>query len=54
MEGETPKVVFLHYWGVGPAKELAGGVRAALDAQKAAAAKKAEAEKAEKAAGGGK
>lgn len=54
MEGETPKVVFLHYWGVGPAKDLAAGVRSALDAQKAAAAKRAEAEKADKAAGGGR
>ena len=33
MEGEAPKVIFLHYWGVGPAAELAKGVRAALDAQ---------------------
>ena len=33
MEGETPKVIFLHYWGIGPAKELAEGVKAALDAQ---------------------
>jgi hypothetical protein len=35
MEGESPKVIFLHYWGVGPARELANGVKAALDAQKA-------------------
>ena len=34
MEGETPEVIFLHYWGVGPAAELAKGVRAALDTQK--------------------
>ena len=33
MEGENPRVIFLHYWGVGPAAELAKGVRAALDAQ---------------------
>ena len=33
MEGETPKVIFLHYWGIGPAKQLAEGVKAALDAQ---------------------
>jgi len=38
MEGESPKVIFLHYWGVGPASELATGIRAALDAQKAVAA----------------
>ena len=37
MEGESPRVIFLHYWGVGPAAELAKGVRAALDAQAAAA-----------------
>jgi len=35
MEGETPRVIFLHYWGHGPAKQLAQGVRAALDAQQA-------------------
>lgn len=34
MTHEQPRVVFLHYWGVGPAEELAKGVRAALDAQK--------------------
>ena len=33
MEGEAPKVIFLHYWGVGPTAELAKGVKAALDAQ---------------------
>lgn len=33
MEGENPRVIFLHYWGVGPAAELAKGVKAALDAQ---------------------
>ena len=31
MVGEQPRVVFLHYWGVGPASGLAKGVRAALD-----------------------
>ena len=34
MEGENPRVIFLHYWGVGPADKLAQGVRAALDAQR--------------------
>lgn len=34
MEGESPKVIFLHYWGVGPAAKLAEGVKAALDTQK--------------------
>jgi uncharacterized protein DUF1259 len=33
MEGEQPRVIFLHYWGVGPARRLAQGVRSALDAQ---------------------
>lgn len=31
MVGEEPRTVFLHYWGVGPAVNLAKGVRAALD-----------------------
>jgi uncharacterized protein DUF1259 len=31
MSGETPRVVFLHYWGIGPAEALARGVRSALD-----------------------
>jgi hypothetical protein len=34
MTGEDPRVVFLHYWGVGPAGELAKGVKSALDTQK--------------------
>ena len=34
MEGETPRVIFLHYWGIGPAPKLAQGVKAALEAQK--------------------
>jgi hypothetical protein len=33
MEGESPKAIFLHYWGIGPAEKLAQGVRAALNAQ---------------------
>jgi hypothetical protein len=33
MVGESPRTVFLHYWGVGPTRELARGLRAALDAQ---------------------
>ncbi|PYS96424.1 MAG: hypothetical protein DMF50_04605 [Acidobacteria bacterium] len=32
MSGEEPRLLFLHYWGVGPAIDLAKGVRAALDA----------------------
>jgi len=31
MTGEQPRVLFLHYWGVGPAQNLARGLRAALD-----------------------
>jgi hypothetical protein len=33
MTHENPRVVFLHYWGVGRADELARNVKAALDAQ---------------------
>ncbi len=33
MLGETPRVVFLHYWGVGSTTELAGGLEAALKSQ---------------------
>ncbi len=32
MIGEEPRIVFLHYWGEGPAERLARGFRAALDA----------------------
>jgi len=35
MTGEEPRIVFLHYWGIGPAARLAQGLRAALDAQAA-------------------
>ena len=31
MTGEEPRMLFLHYWGVGPALDLARGLRAALD-----------------------
>ena len=31
MVGEEPRIIFLHYWGVGSAERLAKGVRAALD-----------------------
>jgi hypothetical protein len=30
MAGEEPRILFLHYWGVGPAEQLAKGVMAAL------------------------
>lgn len=31
MTGEQPRILFLHYWGVGPAQDLARGLRAAID-----------------------
>ncbi len=31
MIGETPRIMFLHYWGVGSTEHLARGLRAALD-----------------------
>jgi hypothetical protein len=31
MTGVSPLVVFLHYYGTGPATKLAQGVRAAID-----------------------
>ena len=34
MVGESPRMIFLHYWGRGPARELAKAVRAALKATK--------------------
>ncbi|MEW5854532.1 MAG: DUF1259 domain-containing protein [Myxococcota bacterium] len=37
MVHETPRVIFLHYWGEGPAAALARGIRAALDAQESVA-----------------
>jgi hypothetical protein len=33
MIGETPRYVFLHYWGVGPVEDLAKGLKAALATQ---------------------
>jgi hypothetical protein len=35
MTHENPRVVFLHYWGVGATADLAKGLRAALDTQNA-------------------
>jgi len=32
MVGEEPRIMFLHYWGIAPAGDLAKGLRAALDA----------------------
>jgi len=31
MTGEQPRIMFLHYWGVGAVQDLARGLRAALD-----------------------
>jgi hypothetical protein len=31
MTGTQPTVIFLHYWGKGPAQKLASGVKAAID-----------------------
>jgi hypothetical protein len=33
MTMEAPRIVFLHYWGVGTTRELAQGLKAALDTQ---------------------
>jgi hypothetical protein len=35
-EMESPRIVFLHYWGVGSTTDLAKGLKAALDTQKKA------------------
>ena len=35
MTHETPRTMFLHYWGKGKAVDLASGVKKALDAQHA-------------------
>jgi hypothetical protein len=34
MTMEEPRVLFLHFWGVGPARSLADGLKAAMDTQK--------------------
>ena len=35
MTGEEPRIMFLHYWGIGRAEDLARGLRAALDKTRA-------------------
>jgi hypothetical protein len=40
MAGEQPRILFLHYWGIGPAESLAQGLRAALDVTAVAAPKR--------------
>ena len=37
MEFEAPRTIFLHYWGVGKAEDLARAIKAALDAKAKAA-----------------
>jgi Domain of Unknown Function (DUF1259) len=34
MSMESPKVVFLHYWGIGPTTDLAKALKSALDTQR--------------------
>jgi hypothetical protein len=34
MSGEVPRILFLHFWGIGPGESLARGIKAALDTQK--------------------
>ena len=34
MTGESPRMLFLHYWGVGSTTQLATGLKAALDTQR--------------------
>jgi hypothetical protein len=31
---EEPRVIFLHFWGVGPSADLAKGLKAAMETQK--------------------
>ncbi|MBI3530857.1 MAG: DUF1259 domain-containing protein [Betaproteobacteria bacterium] len=31
MTGESPRILFLHYWGIGTSRDLATGVKAAFD-----------------------
>jgi hypothetical protein len=34
MTGENPRILFLHYWGIGRTEDLANGLKAALDTQR--------------------
>lgn len=34
MAGEEPRILFLHYWGIGRTEDLASGLRKALDTQR--------------------
>jgi len=33
MVGESPRIIFLHYWGMGSTTNLAKGLKAAWDTQ---------------------
>lgn len=35
MTGETPRILFLHYWGIGRAEDLAKGIHSALEQTRA-------------------
>ena len=37
MSSESPRILFLHYWGVGRTEHLAQGIKAALDSQRTSA-----------------
>jgi hypothetical protein len=39
MAGEQPRILFLHFWGIGATQDLARGIRTALDQTKAHAQK---------------
>ena len=49
MIGDKPAFYFTHFWGKGSAEDLANGIKAALDAQAAAAKTKADGHEREKA-----
>ena len=34
MTGESPRIMFLHYWGIGPTEALAKTIKSALDKTK--------------------
>jgi hypothetical protein len=34
MTGENPRIVFLHFWGIGKVEDLARGLKSALETQK--------------------
>jgi hypothetical protein len=33
MSGEQPRILFLHFWGIGRTEDLTRGIKAALDTQ---------------------